>query len=114
MEAEIIVPISFALLIFGVCYLYFSTRNRERLALIEKGADAKIFVSGNKSGISTSKVLILNLSLLLMGIGSGVFIGLLLTAYTALSADGIYPASIFTMAGIALFIGFNITKNLDK
>ena len=30
--------------IFGVFYLYFSTRNKERLALIEKGADASIFM----------------------------------------------------------------------
>ena len=30
--------------IFGIAFLYFSTRNKERLALIEKGADASIFV----------------------------------------------------------------------
>ena len=29
---------------FGIFYLYFSTRNKERLALIEKGVDAKIFM----------------------------------------------------------------------
>jgi hypothetical protein len=33
--------------IFGVFYLYLSTRNKERLALIEKGADASIFMKGN-------------------------------------------------------------------
>ncbi len=29
---------------FGIFYLHYSTRNRERMALIEKGADASIFV----------------------------------------------------------------------
>lgn len=33
---------------FGIFYLFFSTRNKERLALIEKGADAKIFNIGRK------------------------------------------------------------------
>ena len=41
----IIIPIIFGA-IFGVFYLYFSTRNKERLALIEKGADASIFMKG--------------------------------------------------------------------
>jgi len=28
--------------------------------------------------------------------------------------DAVYRATIFFMAGIGLFIGFNMTKNLDK
>lgn len=100
--------------IFGIVYLYFSTRNKERLALIEKGADASIFVRG-KSGTSPIwKVLILNLALLLMGIGFGTFIASLLDNYTTLDSDAIYPAAIFFTAGVGLFIGFNMTKNLDN
>lgn len=106
--------ISLFLAIFGICYLYLSTRNKERLALIEKGADASIFMSGKKHTAPVWKVLILNLSLLLMGIGLGVFIALLLDTYTSLHNDGIYPATIFFMAGVGLFLGFNMTKNLDK
>ena len=41
----IIIPIIFGV-ILAIAYLYFSTRNKERLALIEKGADASIFVRG--------------------------------------------------------------------
>jgi len=113
MEA-IFIPISFFAAIFGIIYLYLSTRNRERLALIEKGADASIFMSGGKQAAPIWKVLTLNLSLLLMGIGVGVFIALLLSTYTSLNAHGIYPACIFFMAGVGLFTGFNMTKNLDK
>ena len=52
--------------IFAIAYLYFSTRNKERLALIEKGADASIFVKGKREHTAPIwKVLILNLSLLL-------------------------------------------------
>lgn len=39
----IILPIIFGV-IFGIYYLYISARNRERLALIEKGAEASIFL----------------------------------------------------------------------
>ncbi len=100
--------------IFGVFYLYFSTRNKERLALIEKGADASIFMKGKQHTAPIWKVLILNLALLLMGIGLGTFIASLLDNYTTLDDEAIYPATIFFMAGVGLFIGFNLTKNLDK
>ena len=111
---DILIPISMFAAIFGIFYLYFSTRNRERLALIEKGIDASIFMSNRTSTAPIWKVFILNLSLLLIGIGVGVFIALLLETYTKLNSGGIYPASIFLMAGVGLFIGFTMTKSLDK
>lgn len=114
MNEEILIPISLFLAVFGIFYLYLSTRNKERLALIEKGADASIFMSGKKHNSPMGKVLILNLSLLLMGIGIGVFIAMLLSEYTTLDEDAIYPAVIFFMAGLGLFVGFNMTKKLDK
>ena len=108
----IIIPIIFGT-IFGIFYLYFSTRNKERLALIEKGIDASIFIKGRKETAPIWKVLILNLALLLMGIGLGVFIASILEQYTTLG-EPIYPATVFFMAGTGLFIGFKMTKDLDK
>lgn len=110
----ILIPISLFLAIFGIFYLYLSTRNRERLALIEKGADASIFMKGRKDTAPIWKVIILNLALLLMGIGIGVFIASLLDEYSSLNSDAVYPATIFFMAGLGLLIGFTMTKNLDK
>lgn len=109
----VIIPVIFGA-IFGVFYLYFSTRNKERLALIEKGADASIFMKGKQHTAPVWKVIILNLALLLMGIGLGTFIASLLDNYTTLDSEAIYPATIFFTAGVGLFIGFNMTKNLDK
>ena len=113
MNGDILVPMSLFLAIFGIVYLYLSTRNKERLALIEKGADASIFMRG-KNYASFYKVILLNVALLLMGIGLGVFIGILLTTYTSLDKNALYPAIIFLMAGVSLFVGFHMTKNLDK
>jgi len=106
----IIIPIIFGA-IFGVFYLYYSTRNKERLALIEKGADASIFVRGKRAG-SSWKVIVLNLAFLLMGVGLGVFIANLLDTYSSLDSDAVYPALIFFMAGLGLYVGFIQTKKV--
>ncbi|OEJ98943.1 hypothetical protein A8C32_07070 [Flavivirga aquatica] len=113
MEA-ILIPISLFTAIFGMVYLYLSTRNKERLALIEKGIDASIFLKGKKHTAPIWKVFILNLSLLLIGIGLGVFIAMIIQAYTTFDEEALYPAIIFLMSGISLFIGFKMTKNLDQ
>ena len=101
--------------IFAIAYLYFSTRNKERLALIEKGADASIFVKGKREHTAPIwKVLILNLSLVAMGVGLALFIATLIDNLTDVGGDSMYASIIFFMAGVGLFIGFNMTKNLDK
>jgi hypothetical protein len=109
MREEILIPLSLFAAIFGIVYLYFSTRNKERLALIEKGADASIFNIGKRSG-SSWKVVVLNIAFLLMGIGLGVFIANVLETYTGLDDDAVYPAMIFLMAGVGLYVGFTQTR----
>ncbi|KQC29616.1 DUF6249 domain-containing protein [Flagellimonas eckloniae] len=112
---EVLVFISLFLVIFGICYLYFSTRNKERMALIEKGADASIFVKGKREKAAPFwKILILNLALLLMGIGAGVIIGGILWSNFNVDDDIAMPGSIFLMAGTGLLIGFFLTKKLDR
>jgi len=96
--------------IFGVFYLYFSTRNKERLALIEKGADATIFGKGKQNTSSVWKIFVLNSAFLSMGIGLGVFLASLLDTYSSIESDAIYPALIFFMAGVGLYIGFTQTR----
>ena len=109
----IIMPIIFGVL-FGIVYLYFSTRNKERMALIEKGIGAEIFFSKkDRKTAPIWKVLILNVAILLMGIGAGIFIATIIDAYTTIGS-AVYPGTIFLTAGIGLFVGFNLTKNLDK
>lgn len=100
--------------IFSVFYLYFSTRNKERLALIEKGVDASIFMKGRQHTAPIWKVLILNFALLLMGIGLGIIIGGIIKENLNVDAEIAMPGTIFLFAGLGLFLGFNMTKNLDK
>jgi hypothetical protein len=114
MGAEVIVMVVFWAVLFGIAYLYFSTRNKERLALIEKGADASIFVRGRQYTQPIWKVLILNLALLLMGIGAGVMLGGILSDIGGVDEDIAMPGSIFLLAGTGLLIGFFLTKNMDR
>ena len=114
MGAEVIVMVVFWAVLFGIAYLYFSTRNKERLALIEKGADASIFVRGRQYTQPIWKVLILNLALLLMGIGAGVMLGGILSDIGGVDEDIAMPGSIFLLAGTGLLVGFFLTKNMDR
>lgn len=110
---KVIIPVSLFAMIFGIVYLYLSTRNRERLALIEKGVDASLFKSA-PSNIPVWKLLLLNLSLLLMGIGIGLLIISILQAYSSLNSDAANVAIIFIMAGMSLYLGFTLSKKLEK
>lgn len=115
MVAEVFIFISLFIAIFGITYLHYSTRNKERMALIEKGADASIFIKGKRERTGPVwKVLILNLALLLMGVGAGIMIGGILGSNLNVDWDIAMPGSIFFMAGTGLLIGFFLTKKLDK
>ncbi|KAF2511202.1 DUF6249 domain-containing protein [Flavobacterium foetidum] len=114
MGPQVLVPVSLFLMIFGIVYLIYSTRNRERLALIEKGVDASIFLKGKNNGVPAWKIFVVNLAFLLIGCGVGIFLALLITTYTSLEDDAVYPSIIFIMAGIGLLTGFKTAKDLDK
>ena len=109
-----LILISFFLLVFGIVYLFLSIRNKERLALIEKGVDASIFMKDNRNTATVVRIIILNVALLLMGIGIGVFIAIFLAVNTRLHSPILIPACAFTMAGLGLLIGFYLTKRMDK
>jgi len=106
----IIVPILF-LSIFGVFYLFLSTRNKERLALIEKGVDANIFVSKSQSSIVIWRLIVLNLAFLSIGIGVGILSALFIDSVFKINNGPLYPGLIFLFAGIGLFTGFRMSKN---
>ncbi|RMA57942.1 DUF6249 domain-containing protein [Ulvibacter antarcticus] len=99
--------------IFGIIYLFVSARNRERLALIEKGADASIFYGKDRKITPVWKVIVINLALLSMGIGLGIFIAGILDYSLGVEEEVAYPGTIFFMAGLGLFAGYYFTKKLN-
>lgn len=109
MEAAAIVLIIFGTF-FGILYVFFTTRNKERLALIEKGAEASLFNTGSKNNVTK---VILNIGLLAIGIGVGVLLGTLLEEI-GLDDDMAYSSMIFICGGIGLVAGFFLTRKLEK
>ncbi|MEO9870250.1 DUF6249 domain-containing protein [Ekhidna sp.] len=98
--------------VFGIAYVFLTTRNKERLALIEKGVDASLFATkGVKFSIAK---FILNIALLFMGIGTGVFIGNYLAISLRMDEDVLIPSMLFIFGGLGLVVGFFITRSLEK
>lgn len=111
---EFLVFLLFMGTIFGITYLYYSTRHKERMALIEKGESADLFVSSKrKSNIPLYAVILINLGVLGIGIGLGVLVGHAFSL-TGMDEDVAMPSCIFLFLGLSLLCGFVITRRVER
>ena len=109
MFVAILVPMTCFAMIFGIVYVIVTARNRERLSLIEKGADPKLFESVKRSSTGG----ILKWGLLLVGIGLGIFFATLLVQ--AGMEDGpTYPAMICIFGGTGLLIAHKMDQKSNN
>ena len=106
MAENILIPLVVFSSIFGIFYVWISTRNKERLALIEKGADASLFATKKKYFGNIT----LKFGMLAVGIGTGILIGSLLSTYSALDEGVAFPSMIFLFAGLFLVANALIEK----
>jgi hypothetical protein len=97
--------------IFGTLYVYYTTRNRERMALIEKNADPSILKSASNGSF---KLFPIKFGMLLMGIGLGILFGSILLATTVLKEEVAYFSMIFLFGGAGLFASYFVGKKLQK
>jgi len=111
-----IVFISLFIVVFGIFYMHYTTRHKERIALIEKDKDVSLFYSDRPTRATSQvwKIIILNLALISIGVGLGILFGILLVAITGMQEDIAITASIFLTAGAGLLIGFFVTKKEVK
>ena len=110
MEDFFIVLVIFATF-FGILYMYFSTRHKERIALIDKGADASMFKTGKKiywGNFAPSA------GMFLIGAGPGVLVAAILTATTVIMEGVAYPSMIFIFAGAGLVLYFFLARKLKN
>lgn len=96
MEA-IFVPLAFFATVFGAMYVYYTTRNKERLALIEKGADPKLF----KTKDAGSAFRTLKFGLFFIGIAVGIMAGYMVGG-AGMDEVPAYFSMIFLFGGLAL------------
>jgi hypothetical protein len=107
-EDFLIVLIIFAA-IFGIVFVVAQARNRERMAMIEKGVSPKDFMTERRP----NSYGILKWALLLVGIGFGLFIGGVLDAYTSIPEEPAYFAAALFFGGAGLFAAFQISKKAE-
>lgn len=110
---EVLVPIVIFIVLFGVFYLYITARHKERMALIDKGADASLFYASqrNRKGMSWWT---LKLALFLIGVGFGVLVGNILAATTTLEEGVCYVTSILVFGGVGLLMYYLYERNALK
>ena len=104
----------FFAMVFGIAYVFLTTRNKERLLMIEKGADASLF-ERKATKFSIAKF-ILNIALLLVGIGLGILIGWSIGEYIGSQYGNEYyiTSCVFIFGGLGLITGFFITRKMEK
>jgi len=102
----IFVPLAFFLALFAILYVYWTTRTKERLALIEKGKDASIFKS------ECSKYALIKWGIFLIFAAVGVFTAHLLSqVFNDVAA---YFTMILFFGGVGLIIAYMVTERLAK
>ncbi|MDX2359570.1 MAG: hypothetical protein QNK23_02110 [Crocinitomicaceae bacterium] len=108
MEAvEILVPMSVFACIFGVLYVFFTTRNKERLSMIEKGADPSLFAArrtrwGIKIGLTS------------IGIALGVLMSQMIVHLTTMDEGAATSSMILLWAGAGLVLEHFLSKKEQK
>ncbi len=113
MGPELLIPIfaivgTFSAIIVFV-YMFFSSRNRERMALIERDKDATIF----KPNQEHSKKNVLKYGILGVMIGIGIFLGNIVERVGLMDTGSSYFSMILIMGGIGL-TGFYFLSNMQN
>jgi len=98
--------------IFGILYMFYTTRNKERMALIEKGADASLFNTGKegrKFTITWGKFT-LKIGMLAMGIALGIIAGSIFYNAGIMAEEISFSSMIFFFGGLSLVLFYIIDR----
>ena len=106
---------------FGIMYVYYHTRNQERMAMIEKGASAELLrparqlkEAKTKKGYSAMKFT-LKFGLFMVGIGLGFVLTVLMDqAFLIEQFDLLSVGIIFVCGGLGLISGYFVGRAIDK
>lgn len=105
----ILIPLAFFTLIFGIFYL----RNKERMAMIERGMEPTL----PKPKRQEINVTSLQFGLLIMGCGIGLFIAYLMDYFVFRVNDdnpAIYISLVSIFGGLGLFISYIIERKANQ
>lgn len=97
---------------FGIMYVFYTTRHKERLALIEKGADATLFNTGKTQPWFSFSKFSLKLGMLAIGISLGILSGELISNANLLQEEISFATMIFSFGGLSLILFYFVDKKL--
>jgi hypothetical protein len=103
----LLIPLGFFASVVLVLYIYYTNRNKERMALIEKGADASLFKARPRTLPAFPT---LKLGMFLVGIGVGILMGNIVETLTRLQPETAYFSMILLFGGASLIANFMIEK----
>ena len=102
--------ISISLVVFGISYYHFTTRHRERMALIEKDLEPDYF----KDTISYLPFVLI-LGIVSIGISTGILTAAFLRSLQIEGfGDFLLPGSIFLFLGISLLVSYFVLLQIQK
>ena len=93
-----LIPLSSLAVAFGIVYVIVSARNKERMALIERGADPRLFESVKRGNSNR----VLKWGVFLVGIGLGIAVAYMLVKSDVMDEEAAYFSMIFIFGGLAL------------
>ncbi len=97
--------ISIALVVFGIAYYYFTTRHKERMAIIENKLPSDIF-----KGTENYLPFILMLGIISIGISAGIMAGMAIISL-GFTNDYTMPVCIFLFLGLSLLAGYFLLRS---
>ncbi len=107
---DILIPIAFFAVTFGIVYIIVSARNKERMALITSGADPSLF----KSKFKFNQYNIFKWGLFLVGIAAGIIVANLFSEANAMKEEVAYPSMILLFGGLSLIVSYLLRNKLNK
>jgi hypothetical protein len=108
---DILVPIVLFGAIFGIVYVIASARHKEKMAMIEKGADPALFKSQQ---LKFSRYNTFKYGLLLVGLAIGIVVGGIMDEINMVVEEAAYFSAILFFGGLALIVAFLLRNKLDK
>ncbi|MEJ7644845.1 MAG: DUF6249 domain-containing protein [Chryseolinea sp.] len=108
--ADLFLSMSITFAIFGICYYYLTTRQNERIAILEKGLPKDYF-----KDTSNYLPFILLLGIVSIGIALGVIVGAYLEALEIAGYESfLLPCALFFFLGLSLIVSYFVLKAIQK
>ncbi|WP_462317556.1 DUF6249 domain-containing protein [Marinilabilia sp.] len=111
-NVEVIVPVAFFAMIFGIIVLvtYYRNKRMERTALIASGRDASIFKEEEKK----TRINSLKYGIFLIGIAIGFIVGDSLALGGVMTEGVSYISMVLLFGGFALLVFYLLARKMGK